>query len=135
MSVAIGITHSWPVTLPLPFIDHTGASRVPTLVSPESSAKIRRRKRWNQAYATANVTFKFSSAQWVTFIAFWDTTLGSGTAKFSVELRYPKISQLDTHIVRFLGSLEVSDRDDIYEVSATLGITTLAVVDDKATVL
>jgi len=133
MTVAINVTNSWPISLPLPFLDYTGAARVPTIVSQAGSARVQRRSRWTAPYATVNVVWRLSPDEYLALVTYWDETLRNGTAKFTMELRYPKNSALDTWIVQFLGELEVTPIENgIREVVAVLQILTLAVVTDKA---
>ena len=133
MSVSIGITNNWPSELPLPFIDYSGSAEVATIISPDTFGAIQKRSRRKQTYATISVIWKFSPSQFSTFLSFWESTLGGGTAKFSTELRYPKITDLDTWIVRFVGDISVENIEDtIYQVGADLQVIRLATVADAA---
>jgi hypothetical protein len=79
------------------------------------------------------VTWKFTVDQYAEFLTYWGTTLGNGAARFSIELRYPKSTDLDVWIVQFLGGLNNQTEDEsIKLVQATLQIQTLAVVADAA---
>ena len=136
MTVAINVTNSWPITLPLPFIDYTGSARVPTIISPEGAARSQRRSRWKSPYAAVNVRWKLDEDEYLEMVTYWDTTLGNGTAKFTMEIRYPQNSALSTWICQFVGALEVVPIENgIREVVATLQILTLSVVTDKAAII
>lgn len=129
----INITHSWPATLPLPYIDYSGGADVATLFSPGDAAIIKRRSRQTQTYATVSVRWKFEPDEWLEFLDFWEDNLGCGSAAFAIELRYPKISALDTWLVKMITGLEVETIDNaIFEVSTTLQLISLATVDAKA---
>ncbi len=133
MAVNINITHAWPATLPLPFIDFSGGADVVTLHSPPSSSRIKRRSRQTQTFATVGIKWKFSQTQWLTFIDFWENTLGSGASAFSMELRHPKISTLSTWLVKIVSELNVENTEHtIWEVSARIQIIQLSTVDNKA---
>lgn len=136
MSVPIGFSNTWPSTLPLPFIDYQGVAEVATLVSPQKSARIQRRSRQSTVYATINVTWNFTKSQYSAFLSYWEETLGGGSAKFALELRYPKISDLDTWMVQFLGNLQVdSIENTVWKVSATLQVLHITTVADAAAII
>lgn len=134
MSVPLNVANTWPATLPLPSLEYSGAAFVPTIISPNSAGRSRRRSRWTTTYANVDVNWKFSKDQYAAFLVFWGTTLGNGSATFSIELRYPKSTDLDVWVVQFVGGLNNQTEDEsIKLVQATLQIHTLAAIADAAT--
>jgi hypothetical protein len=132
MSVTITTTHAWPATLPLPSLEYDGAASVPTIVSTGSSAKNRRRSRWRTPYAILNVKWTLTEAQLDTFLTFWSDTLGNGAAQFTIELRYPKNSSLDTWIAQFVGDIEISPDDNMQSVGSMLQLVSKTTLPDAA---
>lgn len=133
MSVTLDTVNSWPATLPLPFVNAQGAARVPTLVSPLTSGRVVRRRRWVTSYAVVTVLWKLTRLEYAEFLTFWGTTLGNGSARFALELRYPKNSELTEWVVQPTGNINVeSDEDEYLLVQVPLQLVSLNVVADKA---
>jgi len=136
MSRAVNVTNEWPATLPLPYIDFSGGADVATLFSPDDAAVIKRRSRQTQTFATIGIVWKFTPEQFTEFKEFWEDNLGVGAAVFAIELRYPKISELNTWLVKMVSELSIEDTDhEIYEVTARVQVLSLATVDDKAPIV
>lgn len=136
MSRSINIANVWPESLPLPFIDFSGGADVATLFSPGDAAVIKRRSRQTQTFATIGLVWKFNAEEFVAFREFWEADLGCGTASFAIELRYPKISELNTWIVKLVSELSIDDTEHvILEVTARVQLLSLATVPDKATAM
>lgn len=136
MAVNVDITNEWPSTLPLPFFEFGGDAGVNTLHGPARRAKIKRRQRQERVHVNLNVKWTFERAEMKEFLAFWEDTLGNGTASFKIELRYPKGSDLDTWIVKFITELDVVTADHgIWEVAASIQIVQSATVEDKAAIV
>lgn len=94
----------WPVTLPLPFVDYSGAPRNTTLVAPGESAGQMSRSRFQTSYSGLSVSWILTTpAEKAAFETFYTTTLYNGTAAFEIELRFPKNSELTAWMVRFSG--------------------------------
>jgi len=132
MSLPVDITNTFPSTLPLPFVNYSGAAGVSTIVSPNSMGRSRRRFRWYSTYTVLEVSWRLTHTEWGLFKTFWEG-LGNGTAKFAMELRYPKTTDLDVWVCQFLGDLNVSNVDGHFrEVGTTLHISIPTTVNDKA---
>lgn len=129
----ITTNNSWPATLPLPFVDYSGVSQVPTLRSPRTSGRLKFRKRYKLTYQTLSCTWKLNWTQWQAFKTFHETTLGNGTARFEMELRYPLNSALTTWICQFIGTIEHSPiLNGIREVRTQIQLYHPNTVADKA---
>jgi hypothetical protein len=136
MAVNIDITNEWPSSLPLPFFEFAGDAGAATLHGPASRAKIKRRSRQERVHVNLSVKWTFARAEMKTFLAFWEDTLGNGTASFKIELRYPKGSALDTYIVKFITELDVVTADQgIWDVAASIQIVQSATVEDKSPIV
>jgi hypothetical protein len=136
MAVNIDITNEWPTALPLPFYEFAGDAGAATLHGSPNRAKIKRRSRQERVHVNLNVKWVFQRAEMKAFLAFWEDTLGNGTASFKMELRYPKGSDLDTWIVKFITELDVVTPDHgTWEVAASIQLVQSATVEDKATIV
>jgi len=132
----ITTTNVWPATLPLPAIDYTGGANPPTLVSGRRAAHFKRRRRWVQTYSTLTVRWKLTREEYTEFKAYWQDTLGHGSANVEIELKYPKQSALDEWVVKFLSDLSVTTEDNsVINVSATIQLLNLKALADKAAAL
>lgn len=111
---------AWPTSIPLPSLDFSGAPRNSTLVSPEESATIVRRSRFQRSYSMLSVGWVLTEAQYQDLCDFFLGDLGNGTAQFKIELRYPKNSELTEWSVRFGGGYEASREEGYWTVRASL---------------
>lgn len=128
------ISTEWPSTLPLPFVEYRGSSDVATLHSPLSSGRLKARERFTKPYVRATFEWNFTETQYSAFLTFFLDTLGNGSGKFKIELRYPKNSALTEWVVRLLGALDVetTDEDANFRVRVSAQIIELTTVPDKA---
>ena len=108
------------MSLPLPFVDFSGQSRVPSIVSDAQSSVIAGRSRFEKRYATLNVQWVFTQAELEIFEDFFDDDLGNGCACFSLELRYPLNSELTEWLVRFTEGYDVTNQEGMFSVQASL---------------
>lgn len=133
MSLTIPILNSWPAdTVPLPSIVYSGGPRNATITSPVEQSVIKRRSRFHKAYDTLRVTWLLDTAQLVAFQSFYNDDLRVGIACFSMELKYPKNSALDTWLVRFHAGHSTTYIDGIWKVEAELEILNPSTVNAKA---
>jgi len=109
MTLAIDI--SWPVAIPLPFVDYSGTPKNTTIVSATENAIIIRRSRFTRSYTAISVSWVLTREQYEAFQEFFADTLGNGVSQFKLELRYPLNSALTWWAVRFEDGYE-SDYDD-----------------------
>ena len=135
MNVTVDI--SWPSTLPLPYIDYNGTPRNSTTVGPiEDGNHVQRRSRSRKAYFSITMQWVLKPSELEAFQTFFDTTLGNGTAAFSIELRFPKNSELTEWMVRFDGDgYQTQYQDGLWQVSADLDLITPIVLEDEAAVI
>jgi hypothetical protein len=111
---------TWPTTLPLPFIDYTGTVRMATLSSSLQQGRIDRRQRFTVSIPTLQVQWILSAAELVAFQTFFNTTLHGGTALFEMELKYPRNTELNSWVVRFLQGYQARRVDSFWIISVPL---------------
>ena len=116
------ITNTWPVNIPLPAIDHSGAPRQAVLTSSGAESRVDRRSRFQKAYASLSVSWMLTTEQMAAFETFYITTLSNGTAQFKLELRYPLNSALTEWAVRFEGEYSAKHNEGWWTVETTLDI-------------
>lgn len=114
------VTNVWPVLLPLPALEYTGAPSVTNLHSDPLFAKLARRRRFRPAYQVLQLKWVFGPAEYLEFTEFYITDLYNGTASFAIELLYPKNSNLTNWQVRFLGRYDASYNDGKWQVNAAV---------------
>ena len=115
------LTNNWPVTLPLPYIDYSGAPDNTTIQSATNQyASLLRRKRFSAYVVLLSVTWYFSPSQYQIFDEFYKTTIGNGAARFGIELSYPLNSELATWEVGLGSELSTTYEDGFYVVQAGL---------------
>lgn len=117
--MTITVDNTWPSSLPLPFIDYTGAPRNQTIFSPSLAYEVERRSRFTRSYCQLSVTWHFSDAQMEAFKTFL-VALGGGAAVFSIELRFPKNTELTDWCVRVENSYEADFQDGVWVVQVGL---------------
>lgn len=120
----IDITISWPEsTVPLPYIDASGAPRHSSIASDTTQSLIVRRLRFSGGRHTElKVEWVLSIAQFFAFKTLFDTTLSMGAALFKIELKYPKQSELTEWVARFVGGYDAEYLDGNWRVSAVLDL-------------
>lgn len=116
----LAVTTSWPSTLPLPFIDYSGAPRHATLMTNAESPRYTRRSRFERSYNTIAISFIFNQSQYDAFEAFIEDDLANGAAQFIIELRFPLNSALTEWAVRFEEGWESNYNDGVWTVTAIL---------------
>lgn len=114
------LTTEWPSTLPLPFIDYSGAPRHATLMTNAESPAYVRRSRFERSYNTLSVSFIFNESQYEAFESFVTDTLANGASQFILELRYPLNSALTEWAVRFEEGWESNFNDGVWTITAIL---------------
>lgn len=118
----IAVTYTWPTNLPLPADSFGGSPRAAVASSPLESGYISRRKRFDQTYTLLQLTWCLTTAELAIFDDFYQEHLGSGTAQFAIELRYPTQSALVWWIARFIGDYQVDKRDGLCMVTAAVDL-------------
>lgn len=111
---------TWPVSLPLPFLEFSGSPENATLVSPPESSAILRRSRFTKSYSTIAVAWTFTEDQFQTFEDFFLNDLGNGVAQFKIELRFPTNSVLAKWSVRLKEGYQSNFVEGIWKVQASL---------------
>lgn len=122
--IYLSLTHAWPVLIPLPILDYAGRPRYATISSPKENAFIARRSRFRRSYLAAAVSWMLTPAEYDAFQAFYLTDLGNGVALFSLELRYPKNSELTPWAVRFRGGYTGTSMEGIWNITSELDLVT-----------
>jgi hypothetical protein len=112
----------WPANLPLPLLDYSAQPANGTLVSEPSEAVRIARSRFQRTNAAISVSWNFTAAEYSSFKAFYDATLGNGCAQFSLSLRYPLNSELTDWMVRFVGDYQSEYLDGTWGVRANLDV-------------
>jgi hypothetical protein len=112
----------WPTDLPLPLLDYSGSPANRTLTSQPSEAVRVARSRFQRTNAAISVSWNFTEAEYSSFKAFFDATLGNGCAQFSLSLRYPLNSDLTEWLVRFVGDYQSEYLDGTWGVKANLDV-------------
>ena len=130
MSRALTIDIAWPTDLPLPFVDYAAANRNATISSTTELGPIERRSRFDKFYIPVSCSWRLTQAQSTAFRTFFETTLGNGSAAFSLELRYPKNTGLTTWLVRFIGGFAAEWLDGIWAVTARIDLIDSALLED-----
>lgn len=127
------ITIEWPDTLPLPVLEAQVAPRNGTLVSPLGVSLSDRRSRFQKSYATMALSWRFNHTQLPLFREFWETTLGNGTAQFTIDLRFPLTSTLTNWVVAFVeDGYDVDNLEGAWEVKAVLDLCYESELSDQA---
>jgi hypothetical protein len=128
----IVVNISWPDTLSLPFIGYAGSPRYATVVTPADSAVSQRRSRFSRSYSNLKVSWNFTVAEYDAFQAFFLDTLGNGAARFKIQLRYPKNTDLEEWMVGFGGGYESSWINGLWRVDAELDLVMPTVIPEAA---
>lgn len=128
----IPIEETYPESLPLPYIEYSGAPRNSTICTPAGAAFIARRSRFTKSYVSLSLKWFFTSDQYTTFRAFVLDNLGNGAASFVMSLRYPKNSALDDWIVKLIGPYEATSRDGLWEVAASIDLCGKVEMEDES---
>ena len=113
------VDNTWPSTLPLPFIDYSGAPRNQTIFSPDLAFGVERRSRFTRSYCQLSVVWHFSDSQMEAFKAFL-AALGNGAAVFSIELKFPRNTELTDWCVRVESSYNATFEDGVWIVQVGL---------------
>lgn len=111
---------TWPTTLPLPLIDASGNPQNPTIASPVDSAFISRRQRFHAATKSMAVSWCLTLSQMDSFETFFIDDIDNGAAAFAIDLRYPKASDVQEWVVRFIGGYTQTFEDGLWRVEAQL---------------
>jgi len=114
---------TWPSTLPLPAPEHSGNPLNATVASGLDSGTIQRRTRFRAAQIRLAVQWNLSLAELGALEAFLLDDLDNGTARFQVELRHPKLTELTTWVARFLGEIASTAQDGRWQVQAQLELS------------
>jgi hypothetical protein len=130
MTITVDI--AWPETIPLPFLDFSGSPRNATISSTIESPRIEQRSRFGTSYGTLSVQWVLTAAELVLFETFYNDTLGNGTSCFSIDLRFPKNSQLTEWMVRFVDTYGVSYTDGVATVESKLDLVRQTTISDAA---
>lgn len=122
----ITVTNEFPASdkcgCPLPYIDYTGKPQNTTLNSDLNSGRIYRRARFlSQVYKTLQVKWVLSAAQYDVFQEFY-SGLGNGISRFSLDLRFPKHSELTEWEVQLVGPYSADFQDGLWIISASLNL-------------
>lgn len=128
----IPISNSWPETLPLPFLNYEGESRNATLFSTIESVTPERRSIRSKAFDSIIVQWHLSTVQYAAFRTFFVSSLNIGTSQFSIDLRYPKNSELAAWIVRFVGGFNAQWINGKFVISAKLDLFNTLAVEEPA---
>lgn len=116
------ISISYPSTIPLPVTDYSGAPRNTTLVSQPAQGVIARRSRFVKAYTQLQVNWMLTDSQYLALSSFFSITLYNGSACFKMELRYPRNTELEMWVVRFLEGLQATRQDGFWNVRTTIDL-------------
>lgn len=134
MQITADIT--WPEDtgshLPLPYCEFSGVPRNASIVSEKESPRISRRSRFQRQFSSISVRWVLTEAELADFETFYDETLGNGVACFSIDLRYPRNSELTPWLVRFDGGYQITKSDGLPVVEATLNLINPMTVADAA---
>ena len=122
----------WPATLPLPFFEFSGTEVNASISSPLESPRIHRRSRFTVNSSTHSVRWVLTEDQLEEFQDFFLTTLGNGVSCFSIDLRFPRISELTNWLVRFEGGYAITKSDGLPVVEAALRAIRVMEVPDAA---
>lgn len=126
---------SWPdgsSPLPLPFFEFSGSCKNASIASEKESPRIDRRSRFQTSYASLAVRWVFTEEELAEFESFYENTLGNGVSCFSIDLRFPKNSELTSWLVRFDGGYQITKSDGPPIVEATLFLVSPMTVADAA---
>lgn len=125
----------YPSTLPLPYFEASGQTSHALLASPESSSKIARRLRFKGLSDLLSVRWVLNPSQYYNFKNFFKQDLRLGAGQFTIELRYPKTTELTTWVVQFIGGLEFVFLEGMWEASAQMYLVRKLDLPDLAAVL
>lgn len=121
---------TFPETIPLPYYEYAGQVRNSTIVAPDERIASSRRSRTTPNFATLQVRWILSIAQYAAFRAFVEKNLGNATALFNIQLRYPSNLYLDGWIVRFTGGKYLAAFvENKWNLEATLDLVRQVVMD------
>lgn len=112
----------YPSSLPLPFVDYSGAPRNATLRSAGEQGYVFRRSRFDARYSELQIAWRLTPTEYGNLKSFFLTTLGNGAARFQIELRYPKNSSVSEWIVQFIGGFDAQYGDGIWSLSSNLDL-------------
>lgn len=111
----------WPATLPLPRLDYNSALLPSVIVSDGSAPTLQRRNRFTPLYKRIQADWIFTATEYAAFSTFFTTTLTMGVAAFSIELRYPKNTELTTWLVRLgSGFSRTPSENNLHQVKAEM---------------
>lgn len=115
--------NEWPASLPLPYCDFGGGPRNATIVGAVENGHLARRSRFQKAYTNLEVDWRLRNRTLVAaFETFYETTLGMGVGRFTMDLRYPKNSDLTNWVVQFAGDYRIDHGDGVHFINATLDL-------------
>jgi hypothetical protein len=122
----------WPESLPLPFVDYSGAAMVGFINSDLTSAVTQRRTRFRKTYGAVACTWQLGTAQKRAFETFIADTLGNGASAFSIDLRLPKNTELTNWMVKLggEGSYEIMFQEGTWRASASLELIAPTLLPD-----
>lgn len=128
----ITVTNNWPSGLPLPYVDVSGAPQHPILASTLASAHPTRRLRFSGTPVAISARWVLSVGEMEDFLDFYQTDLRNGISTFSIELRYPKQTELSSWVARFGSAITTTWEDGRWDVSTTLILERLLAINDVA---
>lgn len=124
----------WPTTLPLPYVDFDGHPMQATLSSPVKNAKIQRRSRFYTAVTDVSVKWVLGIAENEEFEAFFEESLDNGAALFSIDLKYPKLTELTNWIVRIKEGYSAEYQDGNWIIEAGMELIRRGVLSAPASI-
>jgi hypothetical protein len=124
-----------PSTIPLPFLEYAGGNRNATSSSTKDSVFTQRRSRREKSYAQLSAKWILTDEEYDAFKNFYEDDVDLGSACFSVELRYPKNSDLVWWIACFSGPHQAEYLDGAWQVNALLELKGLLAIDEPADVI
>jgi len=130
----IPIEIEWP-NIPLPHCDFTGSTTNATISTPSDVGGTIVRSRFRKSYPTIGVKWNFLVSDYDAFLTFFQDTLGNGTACFKIDLRYPKNSELKSHIVRIANGVTSTAQDGTWLVEGQMEILGPSVSEMAGTAL
>lgn len=118
--MTLTITNQWPDDVPLPFLDYSGTPRNNTIASEETTPKLTKRSRFTRSYNMLNVKWVLDDDQYAAFQSFIGVTCNNGASQFSIELRFPKNTELTAWAARLEDGYEAEHLEGNWSITAVL---------------